>query len=63
MKKYRWPLVMLLILAVAPAAQTQVFKRKTDEEKAAKAEKQRVKLDEMAQETLDKLFEESAGKP
>jgi lipid-binding SYLF domain-containing protein len=60
MKKYRWPLVMLLILAVAPAAQTRVFTQKTDEEKAAKTEKKRYKVDEMAQETLDKLFEKNA---
>jgi lipid-binding SYLF domain-containing protein len=61
MKKYQWPLVMLLILAFAPVAEAQVFGKKTEEEKEAKAEKKRDKLDEMADKTLAKLFEESPG--
>jgi len=61
MNRYQWPLVILLIFALAPAASAQKFKKKTDEEKEAKAEKKREKLDVMAEETLNKLFEESPG--
>lgn len=61
MKKYQSSLLILLILAVAPVAHAQVFGKKTEEEKAAKAEKKRDKLEEMAEETLDRLFAESPG--
>ncbi len=61
MKRYQWLLAILLILAVAPVAEAQSLGKKTEEEKAAKAEKKRDKLDQMADETLAKLFEESPG--
>ena len=61
MKRYQWPLVMLLIFAVVPVAEAQPWAKKTEDEKEAKAEKKRDELDEMADETLEKLFEESLG--
>ena len=61
MKRYQWLLAILLILAVASVAEAQSLGKKTEEEKAAKAEKKRDKLDQMADATLDRLFEESPG--
>lgn len=60
MKKLIWLLVMLLMVAVVQPADAQLF-RKTDEEKEDEAEKQRDKLDEIADETLQQVFEESPG--